>query len=35
LKLGLYRGAYVLPLVGTFVPTQLKVMPELDLSWRF
>jgi hypothetical protein len=35
LKLGLYRGAYVLPLVGTFVPTQLKVVPELDLSWRF
>lgn len=34
LKLGLYRGAYVLPIVGTFVGN-LPLFPEVDLSWRF
>jgi len=35
LKLGLYRGALVVPLVGTFVPNSLPLIPEADLSWRF
>ena len=35
LKLGLYRGALVVPLLGTFVRSPLGLMPELDLSWRF
>lgn len=34
LKLGLYYGHYVVPLVGAFVPNPI-FMPELDLSWRW
>ena len=35
LKLGVYRGAIVVPILGTFVRNPSPLLPEADLSWRF
>jgi len=35
LKVGLYYGYYVLPMIGAFVESPLSAIPEIDLSWRW
>jgi len=34
-KLGVYRGAIVVPILGTFLRNPWPLLPEVDLSWRF